>query len=472
MLATVHNRTRAGGLGALALCLVALMVAPAPAAADPPASITLTGTIRDFQASHPDFEDFIGDDRGIVSPTLGVDAKPVYANPTGTTPTTTGQANFDQWYRDVPGVNQTTPHDIQLDLVPASSPPRYRFSSSSFFPIDGQLWGNEGQAHNYWFTYEVHNTFTYEGGETLSFTGDDDVWVFVNGRLIVDLGGVHMAESATVDLDAIASAIGIAPGNSYSFDAFFAERHTTQSNFTMETSIQLDPELSIADRTVNELSSGGRSAGARASDPPARFVVSLTAPSGDPVKVDYTTVDGDATAPGDYATTAGQLRFAPGKTSKKIEVPIVPDNSDEFNETFTVELSNPHGAQIDDGTATGTIKDDDGGPLILLFYSPETEGATQRVRAELYPAPSSRKIRLDYQTSDGEAVAPDDYASTSGTLNFQPGDTEKTLRVPTVQDDAQENDETFTFTFSNPVNASLIDDPTIFSGTILDDDPD
>src|SRR6476661_1353927 len=69
----------------------------------------LTGVIRDFSISgsthHPDFENVIADDKGIVAPLLGSDFKPVYANTNGTTVTTTGKANFDQWYRDVSGVN-------------------------------------------------------------------------------------------------------------------------------------------------------------------------------------------------------------------------------------------------------------------------------------------------------------------------------------------------------------------------------
>lgn len=77
----------------------------------------------------------------------------------------------------------------------------------SFFPIDGAGWGDEGLAHNYHFTYELHTTFTYAMGQTFTFTGDDDLWVFINGKLAI----------------------------------FFAERHTTESNFRIDTSILLTP---------------------------------------------------------------------------------------------------------------------------------------------------------------------------------------------------------------------------------------
>jgi fibro-slime domain-containing protein len=193
----------------------------------------LIGTIRDFQASHPDFEDFLGEDPGIVLPDLGADGKPVYAGQTGN-PTTTGQANFDQWFRDVPGVNQSAA--FTLALTPSGGGV-YTFDDSDFFPIDDQLFGNEGNPHNYHFTYELHTTFRYSGGETFSFTGDDDLFTFINGRLAIDLGGVHGAMSDTIDLDMRAAELGISPGNVYPLDFFFAERHTTESNFRVDTTL-------------------------------------------------------------------------------------------------------------------------------------------------------------------------------------------------------------------------------------------
>lgn len=193
----------------------------------------LIGVLRDFQSTHPDFErDIVGIDLGIVEPTLGPDGLPVYRG--GSTGTTTDKASFDQWFRDVPGVNMTFP--IAIPLAPADNG-NYVYDNRAFFPADAVGFGNEGNRHNYHFTLELRTKFEYQGGETFTFRGDDDLFTFVNGHLGIDLGGVHLPLERTIEMDAVAAEFGMEIGNEYTLDFFFAERHTTMSNFRIETSI-------------------------------------------------------------------------------------------------------------------------------------------------------------------------------------------------------------------------------------------
>lgn len=208
--------------------------------------IILRGTLRDFSDSHPDFERTPGEssedgsvfqyglDFDITTDLLGDDGKPVYA---GGSYSTTNEDNFNQWYNDVVGINQSTRFPITLKLEDDGI---YRYENTNFFPLNDRLFGNQGRSNNYHFTYEIDSTFIYEGGEVLDFSGDDDVWVYINGHKVIDIGGVHSREDVRVSLDDVADAIGLEEGNNYPFKFFFAERHTTKSNFVLETNISFD----------------------------------------------------------------------------------------------------------------------------------------------------------------------------------------------------------------------------------------
>lgn len=209
-----------------------------PCSAPQPLPPELTATVRDFLDTHPDFElgTEIGAEEGIVEQTLGDDDKPVYAAGPEGTESTSGPASFRQWYRDVDGVNETT--SIELPLATSPNDERlYLYEGDDFFPIDGELLGNQGRVHNYHFTLEASGSFVYRGGERFTFSGDDDVWVFVNRQLVIDIGGLHEKMTEGVQLDAVADEIGLEVGEEYSLHIFFAERQTVDSNFNIETSI-------------------------------------------------------------------------------------------------------------------------------------------------------------------------------------------------------------------------------------------
>jgi fibro-slime domain-containing protein len=197
----------------------------------------LHATIRDFSPkTHPDFEAAYpgGLDAGIVQRRLGPDDEPVY-NGMPRTRSTSGAGNFDKWYHDDP-VNLSAPLDLQLKPSPDDAG-LFVYDNHAFFPIDGQLLGNEGRIHNFHFTLEAHAQFEYRGGEEFSFAGDDDMWVFINQQLAIDLGGLHQSLSAHIALDQSAAELGLLRGEVYHLDFFFAERHTTASHFTLRTSI-------------------------------------------------------------------------------------------------------------------------------------------------------------------------------------------------------------------------------------------
>ena len=95
--------------------------------------------------------------------------------------------------------------------------------------------------HNYGFAMKIQAEFVYVKGQYFEFNGDDDVWVFINNKLVVDIGGQHKKVKKSVNLDDL----GLTPGETYPFHIFYAERKRTQSNFMMRTSIDLKVESSM-----------------------------------------------------------------------------------------------------------------------------------------------------------------------------------------------------------------------------------
>jgi fibro-slime domain-containing protein len=252
-----------------------------------PEILRLTGIVRDFKertvsGGHIDFEKQpdlgFGHYHGNVEPFLGENGKPVFSGQgkkvssqwrdadgrpvcyllfdpdrgdtagSATQDSTGGIASADsfaQWFTDVPGKNLSS--DLTLDfrlqddgtyVFDDTADPHYS-SLGGFFPIEDRLFGNSGGTpdRNFHFTFELHTEFVYRADQNqhFRFVGDDDVWVYIDGNLVIDLGGVHPAIEQFVDLNRL----GLVDGQQYSLDFFFAERHRTQSNFRIQTNILL-----------------------------------------------------------------------------------------------------------------------------------------------------------------------------------------------------------------------------------------
>ncbi|HVZ74880.1 MAG TPA: fibro-slime domain-containing protein [Polyangia bacterium] len=209
------------------------------------------GVVRDFRGineamGHPDFEAYHGGDTtpGLLQAMLGSDRKPVYAGKCEKATTTdpdppdcpygpemTTKTDFDEWYRTTANVN----HAYQISFIFEPNNGVTTFQAQHFFPIDGLGFGNGPNNHNFGFTTELHTKFMYKGGEKFTFTGDDDLWVFVNKKLALDLGGLHPQVTGTIDMDAMATQLGLVKNTAYDIEMFHAERHTSESHFRVDT---------------------------------------------------------------------------------------------------------------------------------------------------------------------------------------------------------------------------------------------
>ncbi|HEX8140179.1 MAG TPA: Calx-beta domain-containing protein [Pyrinomonadaceae bacterium] len=221
----------------------------------------------------------------------------------------------------------------------------------------------------------------------------------------------------------------------------------------------LRPEITINDRSLSEGTT------------PHNFTVTLSTATTLTVTVNYSTADGTATAGTDYTAVSGTLTFAPGETTKTINVPVINDTLDEPNETYFVNLSGASNGTIADGQGQGTINDNDGFASLFINNASVSEGdsgtKTLDFTVTLSPV-SGQVVTVDYATADDTATAPTDYLSTTGTLTFNPGDTTKTISVTINGDTDVEPNETFFVNLTNASNAFIPDSQG--QGTILDDD--
>jgi len=271
---------------------LALGAGPADPYASLPTSVSLIGIVRDFReksaaGGHADFErspsEGFAHYQQQVHDALDAEGKPVFrsagkkttrqwrdsagrnmmqprsyisARPgdsAGSLATSNGGSittatNFSKWFRDVPGVNMSAQVPLTLTRQPGTNTYTFNDRTDSrfqnlggFFPINGQLLGNSGGStptKNFHFTFELLTQFQFKAntGQVFSFTGDDDVYVFIDNKLVIDLGGVHTAQNQSIQLDRLN---WLVDGQTYDLRFFFAERHRSESNCRIDTNLVL-----------------------------------------------------------------------------------------------------------------------------------------------------------------------------------------------------------------------------------------
>ena len=220
------------------------------------------------------------------------------------------------------------------------------------------------------------------------------------------------------------------------------------------------PTLDIGDVTVAE------------ADGSAVFTVTLSETSTDEVTVAYATSDGTARAGQDYTGKSDTLTIAAGSTSGTISVRVMDDEYVEGNETFTVTLSAPENATINDGEGVGTITDDDQVEVTVSFAESAytvTEGSAVSVAVVLSEVPGrSVEIPLTH-TPDGADAS--DYSGVPDSVVFDSSETRRSFNVMALEDTERDDGDSVTLGFGTLPSGVTTSAPGTSTITIVDATP-
>ncbi len=401
-----------------------------------PVTYQIDSDVRDFHSSHPDFQngEFFDNgqvDVGLVSQSLGVDGLPDFAGTPGQF--ITSSATFDQWYTDVLDVNVLV--NVPLDFVETGVQTGvYQFEDYSFFPLNNDGFGIESpNVNNQHFTLHTSAKFIYDPGQFVSISADDDAWLYIDGQLAVDLGGLHPARSGSVDLDTL----GLVAGQEYEFDLFFAERLTSNSALDIQTNITLYqgdyvPPVQSVSGTVWEDYDGD---GTRDASEPGMDGVSVFLDANSNATLDAGELSTTTDANGNYEftdvpigtydiyqqTPTGWVQTYPQATDGAL---LDADHSTEMVNELTSNyhsyrpVANGDGTIIAFSSVASTLVTGDTNGVMDIFVTNMTTGTTVRVSVASDGTQANGASDLSSISDDGRYIAFESEAS-----NLVAGDT-------------------------------------------------
>jgi uncharacterized repeat protein (TIGR01451 family) len=280
------------------------------------------------------------------------------------------------------------------------------------------------------------------------------------GVLVCDLGTIPADSSASVILTLSPRSCTLLTNRAV-VSRIEPEAYTGDNEVAVTTPVSL-PLISVRDAGALEGNEGTAN---------LQFKVDLSEPSHQAVSVGYFTTDGTATAGSDYAATAGLVQFPPGQTNAIVAVSVFGDRLSEPNETLFLTLTNATNALIVAPWAVGTITNDDTRPFMAVSDVTVLEGDagfTNAVFQVGLSTASGMSISVNWETTNGTAVAGLDYLPGSGRLLFQPGETNHQIQVPVLGNTFFQSNRDFFVNLAFPLNATLM--RSRVEGTIVDDD--
>lgn len=234
--------------------------------------------------------------------------------------------------------------------------------------------------------------------------------------------------------------------------------------------------LFLVDNDATTVQFGAATANVNENSGTVTIAVTLSRAAAFPITVNYATSNGTALADSDYTAAVGTLTFAPGEVSKTFSVNIINDNIFENNETINLTLSNVAPVSVTTSvpgnSAILTLVDDDPQPTVKFSNTAYGVGETagSATIAVSLSSLSSLPVTVNYATSNGTATAGSDYTAATGTLTFNPGESNKTFTVAIAADPLDEDNEVIDLSLSAPTGATL-GTPASATLTITDDDP-